>query len=156
MKNVKNNIAYLVFALAMASLPLLWPQTISKAQVIITRAENLTQQKIDSINGEKNKSIDSALKIAKTLPQMSVTLSKAIRQNKTVTKPQFLKPEVLIRFGGEIYEADPEEYKGYLIIDYDKFIAQMEPDSIINEFVDPPKTEIIKPPKRNWFQRIFH
>ena len=156
MKKAKNNIAYLLFAFAMASLPMLWPQTISKAQHAASYKDESTDQRVDSINAEKNRTIDSALRIASTLPQMSVTLNKVIRSRKPVIKTKMLTPEVLIRFGGEIYEVDPEQYKGYLIVDYDKFLEQVDTGYIIiNEFIDSPYVEVIKPPKNNWFQRIF-
>lgn len=157
MKNVKGKTIGLLFMVAM-SLPLIWPQTISKAQTSVKPIAPV-QTIVDSINEQKDKAIDLAIQVASTLPAMSNMLARYVRKNQTINKSQPIlqKPQVVVRYNGEIYDVKPEAYKGYLIVDYDKFFQDIDTgsnkpvpaiDTLING------TAPVK--KRSWLFRLFH
>jgi hypothetical protein len=153
----KNNIGYILFAFMISALPCLWPQAISKAQAPMAKSEIIVSKVVDSLNEEKNKSLDSAIKVANTLPAMSQTLRTIRRQKAIAIKTIYLHPEIYIRYNGEIFECEPERYEGFVIIDCDRFTSGIDTGySIPNEFIDTVTIEPEPPKKRNWFQRLFN
>jgi len=158
MKSIKiKKTTYILFACFMACLPMIWPETISKAQIPVKRTGEPMQQVADSLENEKNRMLDSAIQVASTLPQMSKTLTNIRRRNSERSPVSYERPQLLVRYNGDVFEADPEYYKGYLILDYNKFIQGIDTGyTIINELADSPKIEPVRPPKRSWFYRLFH
>lgn len=149
-----NNIKLAVLFISMCCL--IYPQSISQAQApTAPDAPNYSQQKVDKLKEGTSQTLDSALKVASSLPKLTNDLSAVRRRKKIIIQTEILKQEVVLRYQGNIYEVPLEQYKGYAIIDVDSFLSENEGTSLVEPGQD---TLISKPkevPKRSFLQKLF-
>ncbi|KAA5532640.1 hypothetical protein F0919_17825 [Taibaiella lutea] len=133
---------------------ILWPQprsssqtdmkTIAPAQSTIDSLEYLRQ-----LNDRKeDRNLTEAHELIIMTKQLSNKAPRIVSNSIKV-----LKPTVAIRYNGEIFEPPAEYYKGYVIVDIDNFLEDMNTSvetPVPNEFID--TAFYVPKPKRHWWK----